>query len=147
MVTRFDAVFEKELLQFEKELIKGGQEIVRTVATETFMKLTEDPPEGTPIDTRWAVSNWMITADEPTGSPVGQRDEAGVSAAKTVQYAHLSAILSVDISTVDIIHVYNNVPYLIFLNDYGTSTQTDKFFIERAVQHANQVATKEVSKL
>lgn len=147
MTVRFDIRFEKELLKFKDDLVKGGQEVVRTVATETFMKLTEKPPEGTPIDTQWAVSNWMISADSPTTTPVGDKSIAGVAAAKAVQYAHLSAILSVDMKTVDIIHVYNNVPYIIYLNDDGTSKQTKPFFIERAVQHANVVATKEVAKL
>jgi hypothetical protein len=97
--------------------------------------LEAPPPEGTPVDTSQALSNWQVGLN----SPVDDRIPPLVPGQKgSTQAASSTAALAIAEQTLllkkagETIYISNALPYIRRLNDEGYSPQSDHF-VERAV--------------
>jgi len=125
--------------QIAEELQLTAQSAVRDVAIGIIVKLLE----ATPIDTGWAVTNWIMSTGSPWTLTVGTKE----SISPSVQEASISRIQSYNLRQGKV-YISNNVPYIIALND-GSSKQAPSNFIPTAILQAlatirvtrNRVAT------
>lgn len=91
--------------------------------------LRSPPPTGTPIDTRWASTNWTLSVDKPLDDPVGSKENIVTTAVGVVE------ALQFDIEKNNTIYIQNNVPYIAALNR-GHSKQSPAGFVEAAIDEA-----------
>jgi len=99
----------------------------------------------TPVDTGWAVSNWIPTIGFQVLYPVGVRPES--TGQRQIENspeseAGMASLLAAKRASGRIfgyrgapIHIVNNVPYIVKL-DSGTSEQAPRNFVLTAVSHA-----------
>ena len=114
--------------------------VANSAMINTALKLHEllrsSPPVGTPIDTAWASTNWIMSVDKPSESPVGTKQ----SIVRTDP--GIAAVLQFDIKQNRTIFVQNNTPYIARLNR-GWSKQSPAGFVETAIDGA-MLATGQV---
>jgi hypothetical protein len=119
----------------QRKLTQALSEIMSVAATAVQSNLTDDPgasETGTPVDTGWAYTNWLISVNTPVSAPVGSKTSVNTSA----QQATASAISSFKLSAqTAMIFVSNTVPYITQLN-LGTSRQQPAGFVQRAIAQA-----------
>lgn len=100
--------------------------------------LVSNPPKGTPIDMGWASANWFISVGGPTqgntGTPTGMGDVAARDAQQSQSVAEFISTYR-NATTLPVVHVGNNVPYINRLNN-GWSDQSPAGFVNQAVQEA-----------
>jgi hypothetical protein len=82
----------------------------------------------TPIDTGWAISNWLLAIGRSFEQPVGSKEKVDVSTAD----ASRQTILAWNFSDGPV-HNTNNVPYINDLNS-GTSRQAPPGFVDAIIQ-------------
>lgn len=92
--------------------------------------------EGTPVDTGWARSNWLLSVGTPKKETVGEPGKLNTAAAELGQ----SEVADWGIASGPI-YITNNVPYIRRLNE-GSSTQAPAGFVESAVQTEVQKANR-----
>jgi len=108
---------------------------VRQLVTTLVRVLAGLPGQGgTPRDTQWASSNWIVQVGSPFEGPVGSkadvsrdRQEAGIA---SMDLYHLS---------LGNVWVTNSVPYVPRLND-GSSRQAPAGFVQAAILRAEVTA-------
>ena len=144
------SVMNKLFKEIEKDVIRVGLGITNI--------LRGDPPEGTPIDTGWASSNWIPSIGAPNLKIAGSKLKR-VSKVRIVGYANIKALkkgkynltsgvtrapqeagiaslLKWKIGKGDIF-ITNNVPYIVRLNEEPQhSSQSKPHFVERAIMKA-----------
>ena len=98
-------------------------------ALDIHQTLRSAPPKGTPIDTGYASSNWVLSTDKPIMETLGSKTNViGMDTS-------IDNILMFDINVNSRIFVQNNVPYMARLNR-GWSKQSPAGFVESAVDAA-----------
>ena len=85
----------------------------------------------TPVDTGRARGGWQLNLNVPINvSELNQKDKVG---ARTFA-KHVATVARFTLGNV--IFISNFVPYIVFLNDPGTSPQAPRFFVQKAVLEA-----------
>jgi hypothetical protein len=85
----------------------------------------------TPVDTGRARANWQVQINGPAQGELEKEDPSG---AVTIAMGQ-TAIMGVQHGQA--IHITNNLPYVVYLND-GTSTQAPLHFVEESIAAAMQ---------
>jgi hypothetical protein len=123
-----------ELATIKAEIYKPSQQQMINIVLSILNTLRGEPPEGTPVDTGWATSNWLVSIGEPLKGTVEPYSEA-------IYQAGIVDIFNYDIKKDGEVFIVNNVPYIQFLNQ-GTSQQSPAGFVEKAIRKALREAKK-----
>ena len=129
-----------ELDQLAKIIHEEVQKVEKELVENIYNTLTGAPPDGTPIDSGWASSNWMVSIGKPTSGVVP--DRGSVSSMRKTSKNSLMNFLSSDLSTVSSIFVDNRVSYINLLNDGNHSNQSHTDFVDLAVLNARASLTR-----
>jgi hypothetical protein len=84
----------------------------------------------TPVDTGRARANWQVQINGPAQGELEKEDPSG---AVTIAMGQ-TVIMGVQHGQA--IHITNNLPYVVVLNDEGTSAQAPAHFVEDAIKAA-----------
>lgn len=126
--------FLSRLKEQEKLVTEEVNSVVSEVAKTAFEAVRSRPPEGTPVDTRWARSAWRIKTDTPSNGPT--QDKGDVPQSESDAIASLQEFLQTkDFSKISWIFINNRVPYIHLLNQ-GSSTQSPANFVELGIKKA-----------
>ena len=118
---------EKSVKEIEDKMAKRISKRTVEIARAIHWSLISKPPQGTPVKTGWARSNWMISRNRRFVGLIGSKENVD----DTRMMASRKAILNYDIRKARSIFISNNVPYIYKLN------YTDGYlFIEKAKQRA-----------
>lgn len=110
--------FDLDIEALAKRITADADTIKRKIALEIFSRLLST----TPIDTGRARAGWSV--DTRHGSYVPPKDESGYGFDRSMVVT--AAMIP---KGADLICIYNNVEYIVQLND-GTSTQAPREFVE-----------------
>lgn len=128
----------KDLLALAEMLeakAKAIDKAASQTAVDTALAIVGDLAYKTPVDTSRALSNWIVTLENPAGQqikphfPGSHGSTQRASAAETLNTAKL--VLR-NKKPGQAIFITNNLPYIRRLND-GYSAQAPAGFVERAV--------------
>lgn len=129
------ATLAKRFRTIADKLPDRASRIAAQVADEVIHVLEEPPPEGTPVDTSQALSNWQIglghAVDDRIGPLVPGSKGSSQGASSTAALAIAASILALK-KPRETIYISNPLPYIRRLNDEGYSPQSDHFK-ERAI--------------
>ena len=116
----------------ETAISRAAENAVRRITLGALANLVAAPSRGgTPVDTGWARSNWLLSIGRPVAAPVGSRES--VSAGEQQQSAAVIATrYRLDQGPV---YLTNPVAYIGQLNR-GHSPQARPGFIEAAILRA-----------
>jgi hypothetical protein len=113
-------------------------QLIKKIVLDIVANLRRAPSEGgTPVDTGWARANWLPSI----GAPLGPGDTSGIrpetpnSASTTDQDSGLAKVATTYQTEKGPVHITNNVPYIVFLNE-GSSKQAPSGFVQRAIRKA-----------
>lgn len=114
-------------------------QIVRKLALDIVANLVAAPGEGgTPVDTGWARANWVPEIGKARTNVAGTYAQAAAAGASLAeQQAGVAKVLSWKLGQGPI-HVTNNVPYIVRLNE-GSSKQAPRGFVQAAIAKAVRV--------
>lgn len=128
--------FIKELEKQEQRIFDEVNKIIAEVAQIAFDAVRSKPPEGTPIDTRWARAGWRISLDSPANGP--NTEMGSVPQSESEAISSLEEFLRTkDFSKISWIYINNRVPYIDILNSgSSTSTQSPENFVEKGIKKA-----------
>lgn len=106
-------------------------------------ELVSVTPEGTPVDTSKALSNWQITLDSPNASEIdahfpGSKKSTYTQSAEATRQAAKVVLKSKKAGQK--LYVSNAAPYIHDLNYNGTSKQSPMFFVNEAVEKVRLMA-------
>ena len=104
--------------EVEKDLLK----LQKSIAIEILNRIVLL----TPVDEGRARGNWLVSLGYPDSSEQDIYDESGRGT-----IVHGTGIIK-GVKDLGYIYIQNNLPYIEFLND-GGSSQADRFFIETAI--------------
>lgn len=105
--------------------------VVRKLVLDIVANLTASPSEGgTPVDTGWARSNWIPRIGKTFEGTSGTREAVSAGA----QESGKAQVLTYKLDQGPV-HITNNVPYIVFLND-GSSKQAPRGFVQAAIERA-----------
>lgn len=124
----------------------ADQVVARVERTQraVALEITKDLVLNTPVDTGRARSNWQANMRMPRtnviepldpGSQLGINENANASIAISRANEEIAKH-----QPHEDIWITNNVKYIGFLND-GSSTQTPKLFVERAIKRGESLST------
>lgn len=103
--------------------------VVTKVVLDVVANLVKSPGDGgTPVDTGWARSNWLVSIAAPQRSVLGEPDAVQAHPSPLVPMLSYHVRLGP-------VFVSNNVPYITRLDD-GSSQQAPSGFVGRAVHKA-----------
>lgn len=119
---RVTARFDLDIPALARQLQVDADTIQRKIALEIFARLLAV----TPVDTGRARAGWSI--DTRHGSYVPPKDESGYGYDRSMNVSPYMIP-----KNAPVIVIYNNVEYIIHLND-GTPTQPARLFVEQAVE-------------
>lgn len=137
--------FKLDLRNFHQKVVPANHtQLCKRIAVRLHQSIVAGCPEnplGTPVDTGWARANWGMhigRAGVPT-TPMGKYDESrskwesGVSSPiSSTSYFNIPEILSA-IGAYPFIWIYNNVPYILTLEDGHSSTQAPTGMVANAL--------------
>jgi hypothetical protein len=109
-------------------VIASLTKFVESIVKAVVSNITNNLVQTTPVDTGWARSNWIAKVRGPLSSPVGSK--TSVSSAFQ-QQALLTIVTSYKLRTGPV-HITNNVPHIVFLNE-GSSRQAPRGFVQAAI--------------
>lgn len=112
--------------------------IVRKLALDITANLRAEPTKGgTPVDTGFARSNWILRAREPQSNLVGSRpkEKGGAGVDDVAADAAVAEFVTGYRIGIGNVYITNLVPYVPRLNA-GSSTQAPAGFVERAILKA-----------
>ena len=129
----------------------GGFVVVETnkLALAVMNNLIADPPKGTPQDTLFAQSNWLMSLDGPSTDLIGTKAQAKASGPDFGPQE--SSIKRIRVTTgagrssvtgrfeLRKIYISNNAPYIGLLNK-GSSRQSPAGWVDRAILKGQQSA-------
>jgi len=135
----------KDLLYLAKrcrELPHEIEQAASDLASEVGRRIHADLLSVTPVDTSEALSNWMLTIDEPWSVPLpphvpgmfGSTQSESINAG--LQQGEQQLALK---KPGDAIFITNNAPHIRLLND-GSSKQAPAGFVQRAVLFGRKTA-------
>jgi len=120
-----------------KELIRALQDEVKIIALDITDGLMED----TPVDTGWAMSNWIPQIGTPFEGPVGARDSVD-TAEQEMGMAQVAAQYRLEDGPV---FITNNVPYIEALNA-GHSDKAPAGFVEAVIARVVEESNRRILK-
>lgn len=129
------SVLAKRMRERADKLPERVSRIAAEVADEIMHVLEAPPPEGTPVDTSKALSNFQVGLGTPVSDVIGPLVPGQKG---STQAASSTAALAIAAETLTLkkpgetIYISNALPYIRRLNDEGYSKQSDHF-VERAV--------------
>lgn len=128
--------FLSRLKEQEKLVTEEVNSVVSEVAKTAFEAVRSRPPEGTPVDTRWARAGWRIKTNTPDNGPT--QDKGDVPQSESAAIASLEEFLQTkDFSKISWIYINNGVPYIHILNSSNsTSSQSPANFVELGIKRA-----------
>lgn len=126
----------KSLRVVVKSLEAFVELVVKKVTLDLVANLKKAPSEGgTPVDTGWARANWVPRIGAPFEGTAGTRQQAETGALDTgTQARGEGEVLTFKLAGKRV-HVSNNVPYIVNLNE-GTSKQAPAGFVQIAIAKA-----------
>lgn len=111
-------------------------QLIKKIVLDIVANLRRAASEGgTPVDTGWARANWLPNIGSPINSPAGVRPEQPDSATTSEQEKGLASVVTGYRTSRGEVHITNNVPYIINLNE-GSSKQAPAGFVQRAIMKA-----------
>lgn len=111
-------------------------QLIKKITLDIVANLKRAAPEGgTPVDTGWARANWIPNIGSPREAPAGTRPELPNSASNSEQQAGEARVAASYRFDQGPIHITNNVPYIVYLNE-GSSQQAPAGFVQRAIMKA-----------
>jgi hypothetical protein len=131
----------KRMKQVKKDLPERSNNLTIEVAEKVVQQLVDSPPDGTPVDTSQAMSNWQGSVGSPTRSFIPAHAEgekgstAGISRAN-VMVALLASLRSRKAGQP--IYISNNAPYIRRLAYEGHSKQSPPGWVEGSVLRARK---------
>ena len=138
-LTEFARHLDKRKSLIEKKLSKASI-LLAGILIDELVAVT---PQGTPVDTSKALSNWQITLDTPNAHEVdahypGSKKSTYSASAEATRQAATASLRAKKPGQV--IFVSNPAPYIRELNYLGTSKQSPAHFVEEAVKHTRLMA-------
>lgn len=103
-------------------------DVTRKEAISLVLRIHEGLIRGTPVDTGWAQSNWLLSVGSSIQESIGSKDNLDL----VTQKASIGSILSWQF-TQGPAYDTNNVPYIRNLNG-GSSKQAPVGFVDKVVQ-------------
>lgn len=107
---------------------------IQKMALKIHERLRGNPPEGTPVDTGWASSNWIPSVGKADRATVGSKENVDQLAGG----AGIAALMMWQLGDGQIF-IVNNVPYIQALNN-GHSQQSPSGFVDEAIEIAAELA-------
>ena len=119
-------------------------EAIALTQAEGAIEVRDALLEVAPVNTGWSRANWVVQEDTPDTTP---RESTGNVAAAQAFTDAKAALLGSKQEPSNNVYLTNNVPYVPFLNEHGTSS-VPPMWIEAAVQSAlPRVASKVQARL
>ena len=113
------------------------ENLIKKMALDVVANLRKPGSQGgTPVDTGWARANWIAQIGSPVTKAVGSQEN--VAAAEGATQAGLGSLLAYKLRAGSVF-ITNNVPYILKLNDEGSSSQAPKGFVQAAITAAVQL--------
>lgn len=139
------ATLARRIEKYEKNLPIKANEIVVKVALKVVEQLVSSPPEGTPVDTSKAESNWQVgVLRRPTtylpAYVVGEKGSTQGASAAAVMAAATAALAGR--KSGQVIYISNVAPYIRRLAYEGHSKQSPPGWVEAAVMNAGRFVRK-----
>jgi hypothetical protein len=129
MVSRQIRVVVQSLEGFVTQLIKK-------LVLDIVANLQAAPTEGgTPVDTGWARANWIPNIGSPLETPAGSREAAEQGQLPGASAAGVARVAATYTRAQGAVHITNNVPYILPLNE-GSSKQAPRGFVQRSIVKA-----------
>jgi len=122
----------KQLNKIEVQLTNETEEEAIRMVLDMHERLVRT----TPVDTGWAVANWLLSTGKSIKEPVGSKKRVSI----VEREAGVASILSWTFSK-GAAYDTNNVPYIQALND-GWSKQAPAGFVALAIQAAVETSNK-----
>lgn len=135
----------RRIEKIEKELPNNVSALTVEVATKVIEQLVSSPPQGTPVDTSKAESNWQVGVGRRPGAYLpahilgAKGSTAGASAAIVMADA-LAALAGRKAGQV--IYISNVAPYIRKLAYEGHSKQSPPGWVEASVMNAQRFVRK-----
>jgi hypothetical protein len=139
------ATLAKRVEKLRKDLPDRVNNLTIEVAEQLVEQLVSSPPEGTPVDTSKAMSNWQVGVEQPKRSYLdayapGKHGSTFDISQSNVMVAALAALRSRKVGQV--IYITNNAPYIRKLAYEGHSFQSPPGWVEAAVMNAGRFVQK-----
>lgn len=140
--------FSDKKTKFYQQLEKLVGDTIKETALRAIEILTDLPPEGTPIDTTWASSNWRVTQnnfvlEKVESDPVNAGD---IERSWNKQQQQINELREAKVRPEDTVYLVNNTPYIRRLNEEQHSKQSPKYFVQTAVKKAQKEVEREMKK-
>lgn len=119
-----------------EEVNKIANQAVQGFAFDILSRLRQEPPVGTPIDTRWAANNWRVSIDRPNEGqidPPKPKPKSGRRPLVPLERVGERELASFDLAKNRLIYIQNNAPYIQKLAG-GSSPQQSEGWIERNIK-------------
>jgi hypothetical protein len=139
------ATLARRIEKYEKNLPKNVSKLVVDVAMKVVEQLVSSPPEGTPVDTSKAESNWQVAIGRRPGTYLpahilGAKGSTQGASAAVVMADALAALAGRKAGQV--IYISNVAPYIRKLAYEGHSKQSPPGWVEAAVMNAERFVRK-----
>lgn len=127
--------------RIKKDLPDKATNLTIEVAERTVENLVSSPPDGTPVDTSQAMSNWQVSVGQAKRSFIEAHAKgkggstAGISRGNVLTSA-LASLRSRKVGQV--IYISNNAPYIRRLAYEGHSKQSPSGWVEGSVLRARK---------
>jgi hypothetical protein len=119
------------------ELTGNVEDAIKKIVVNSTANLIET----TPRDTGWARSNWIPNIGAPVNFKSGTAEQArDGNVSNAAQEVGLASVITKYKLSSGAVHITNNVPYIISLNN-GSSSQAPKGFVELAIIDAIRQAS------
>jgi len=140
--------FSDKKTKFYQQLEDLVGDTIKETALRAIEILSDVPPEGTPIDTTWASSNWRIKQNNLEIENVkSEPSNAGeIDRSWNKQRQQMNELREAKVKPNDNIYLVNNTPYIRRLNEEQHSKQSPKYFVQTAVKKAQKEVEREMKK-
>lgn len=122
-----------------KALERFLDQVIKKITLDIVANLKSAPNTGygTPVDTGWARANWVPNIGARRDGTAGTRAqaEAAATASTAEQDAGVAKVAISYTTKQGPVHITNNVPYILKLNE-GTSRQAPRGFVQNAIVKA-----------
>jgi len=113
--------------------------LIKKLVLDIVANLQRAPSEdGTPVDTGWARANWIPNIGAPILTPAGSYEQAKAGSLPGASAAGVAAVATTYKLGRGPVHITNNVPYILKL-DQGSSRQVPRGFVRRGIVKAIKV--------
>jgi hypothetical protein len=127
--------------QLQKDLPEATGNLTIEVAERVAEGLVSSPPEGTPVDTSQAMSNWQGSVGSPRRSFIAAHStgESGSTAGISRGNVMVALLAAMRVRKIgQVIYISNNAPYIRRLAYEGHSKQSPPGWVEGSVLRARK---------